>query len=149
MSRSNNAARQRYIQRYRATHPRHMDLIWAREREILGDMVHIGHWPSVMDQIEGWTFRRCPCGFDLAMSPTEKVYWLRKTHSAIEITDYTALLRALYRSCRFHLRPQPDPHDECRAAHRRAPHIEANCPTPKQHLPCADEVHGILSRDAP
>ena len=37
----------------------------AFERAATGGY-HIGHRPIYVQEIEGWTFRRCRCGFSLA-----------------------------------------------------------------------------------
>ena len=63
---------------------------------------HVGHMPLRADTIQGWTFRRCPCGFVLAMSPDNRVWWLRATSSAREITSFVGLLAALASNCRYH-----------------------------------------------
>jgi len=67
------------------------------------DMVrHVGHLPLRADTIQGWTFRRCSCGFVLAMSPENRVWWLRATSSAREITSFAGLIAALASNCRYH-----------------------------------------------
>lgn len=73
-----------------------------QERALIGDIAHVGHLPFIVDEIEGWTFRRCPCGFDLALSPSSRLYWLRKTHEARELTSLAELIAALAKPCRFH-----------------------------------------------
>jgi len=63
---------------------------------------HVGHLPLRADTIQGWTFRRCSCGFVLAMSPENRVWWLRATSSAREITSFAGLIVALASNCRYH-----------------------------------------------
>src|SRR5690242_11699465 len=38
---------------------------------------HIGHLPVYVVEIEGWTFRRCRCGFSLALTSSGAIWWLR------------------------------------------------------------------------
>jgi len=49
--------------------------------------------------IEGWTFRRCRCGFSLALTPGGAIWWLRTTKEAMEIKNFKTLLRALNSNC--------------------------------------------------
>jgi hypothetical protein len=78
----------------------------AFERGITGGH-HIGHLPVYVQEIEGWTFRRCRCGFTLALTPRGAVLWLKITQPAIEIKNFKLLLRALNSSCLVHPRPEP------------------------------------------
>jgi hypothetical protein len=68
---------------------------------------HIGHLPVYVHEIEGWTFRRCRCGFSLALTPSGAIWWLRTTKEAMEINSFKALLRALNSNCWAHPRPEP------------------------------------------
>src|SRR5215472_1821512 len=78
----------------------------AFERAITGGH-HIGHLPVYVVAIEGWTFRRCRCGFSLALTPSGAIWWLRTTKDAMEINSFKALLRALNSNCWAHPRPRP------------------------------------------
>jgi hypothetical protein len=68
---------------------------------------HIGHLPVYVHEIEGWTFRRCRCGFSLALTPSGAIWWLRTTKEAMEISRFKSLLRALSSNCWAHPRPKP------------------------------------------
>jgi len=78
----------------------------AFEREITGGH-HIGHLPVYVVEIEGWTFRRCRCGFLLTLTPSEAIWWLRTTKEAMAINSFKSLLRALNSNCWAHPRPAP------------------------------------------
>src|SRR5215469_9691153 len=67
---------------------------------------HIGHLPVYMIEIEGWIFRRCRCGFSLALTPSGAIWWLRTTKDSMEIKNFKALLRALNSNCWAHPRPE-------------------------------------------
>jgi hypothetical protein len=67
---------------------------------------HIGHLPVYVVEIEGWTFRRCRCGFSLALTPSGAIWWLRTTKEAMEINSFKALLRALNSNCWAYPRPE-------------------------------------------
>jgi hypothetical protein len=67
---------------------------------------HIGHLPIYVVEIEGWTFRRCRCGFSLALTSGGVIWWLRTTKEAMEINSFKALLRALNSNCWAHPRPE-------------------------------------------
>src|SRR5215831_20517112 len=73
------------------------------ERELTGGH-HIGHLPVYVVEIEGWTFRRCRCGFSLALTSSGVIWWLRTTKDAMEIKNFKALLRALNSNCWAHPR---------------------------------------------
>jgi len=75
------------------------------EREITGGH-HIGHLPVYVAAIEGWTFRRCRCGFSLALTPGGAIWWLRTTKDSMEIKSFKLLLRALNSNCWAHPRPE-------------------------------------------
>jgi len=77
----------------------------AFERELTGGH-HIGHLPVYVAAIEGWTFRRCRCGFSLALTPGGAIWWLRTTKDAVEIESFKLLLRALNSNCWAHPRPE-------------------------------------------
>jgi hypothetical protein len=77
----------------------------AFERDVTGGH-HIGHLVYVLE-IEGWTFRRCRCGFSLALTPSGAIWWLRTTKDAMAITNFKSLLRALNSNCWAHPRPEP------------------------------------------
>ena len=68
---------------------------------------HIGHLPIYVHEIEGWTFRRCRCGFSLALTPSGAIWWLRTTKEAMAINSFKSLLRALRSDCWAHPRPKP------------------------------------------
>jgi hypothetical protein len=74
----------------RMTHRKRLDIY---ERELTGGQPHYGHLPAYVQEIEGFTFRRCRCGFSLAVTPSGKVWWLRTENTAVEITDMKHLLR--------------------------------------------------------
>jgi hypothetical protein len=78
----------------------------AFERDITGGH-HIGHLPVYAVEIEGWTFRRCRCGFSLALTPSGAIWWLRTTKETMEIKSFKSLLRALNSNCWAHSRPEP------------------------------------------
>jgi hypothetical protein len=78
----------------------------AFERDIT-DGRHIGHLPVYVVEIEGWTFRRCRCGFSLALTPSGAIWWLRTTKDAMEIKSFKSLLRALNSNCWAHPLPEP------------------------------------------
>src|SRR5215469_7257913 len=67
---------------------------------------HIGHLPVYVAAIEGWTFRRCRCGFSLALTPSGAIWWLRTTKDSMEIKSFKLLLRALNSNCWAHPRPE-------------------------------------------
>jgi len=66
---------------------------------------HIGHLPVYVIEIEGWIFRRCRCGFSLALTPSSAIWWLRTTKDSMEIKSFKLLLRALNSNCWAHPRP--------------------------------------------
>jgi hypothetical protein len=68
---------------------------------------HIGHLPVYVIEIEGWIFRRCRCGFSLALTPSGAIWWLRTTKDAMEIKNFKLLLRALNSNCWAHPRLGP------------------------------------------
>ena len=68
---------------------------------------HIGHLPVYVVEIEGWTFRRCRCGFSLALTSSGAIWWLRTTKDAMAVNSFKPLLRALNSNCWAHPRPQP------------------------------------------
>ena len=84
---------------------RHRKKFDAFERELTGGH-HIGHLPVYMVEIEGWTFRRCRCGFSLALTPGGAIWWLRTTKDSMEIKSFKLLLRALNCNCWAHPRPE-------------------------------------------
>src|SRR5215471_517872 len=67
----------------------------------------IGHLPCRSDEIDGWTFRKCPCGFQLAMTPQGEVWWLRAIQPAVKLPDWSNLLAALATHCHRFPRPRP------------------------------------------
>ena len=73
------------------------------ERELTGGH-HIGHLPVCVVAIEGWTFRRCRCGFSLALTLSGAIWWLRTTKDSVEIKSFKLLLRALNSNCWAHPR---------------------------------------------
>jgi len=75
------------------------------ERELTGGH-HIGHLPVYVVAIEGWTFRRCRCGFSLALTPSGAIWWLRTTKDSMELKSFKLLLRALNSNCWAHPRPE-------------------------------------------
>jgi hypothetical protein len=60
------------------------------------------HKPDNRGSIEGWEFRRCPCGFVLAVSPRRKLYWLRAKTPIKEIHSRGELQAALATRCRIY-----------------------------------------------
>jgi hypothetical protein len=84
----------------------HREKFEAFERDLTGGH-HIGHLPVYVVEIEGWRFRRCRCGFSLALTPRGALWWLRTTKEAMEIKSFKALLRALSSNCWAHPRPEP------------------------------------------
>ena len=78
----------------------------AFERAATGGY-HIGHLPIYVQEIEGWTFRRCRCGFSLALTPSGAILWLKMTKPAAELNNFKSLLRALNSNCWVHPRPEP------------------------------------------
>jgi hypothetical protein len=68
------------------------------ERDLTGGH-HSDHLPVDVVELEGWTFRRCRCGFSLALTPRGAIWWLRTTKAAMEIKSFKALLRALSSNC--------------------------------------------------
>jgi len=56
--------------------------------------------------IEGWNFRRCRCGFALALTPGGAIWWLRTTKDSMAINSFKLLLRALNSNCWAHPRPE-------------------------------------------
>jgi hypothetical protein len=68
---------------------------------------HSGHLPVYVIEIEGWVFRRCRCGFSLALTPSGAIWWLRTTKDAMEIKNFKTLLRALNSNCWAHPRLGP------------------------------------------
>ena len=68
------------------------------ERELTGGH-HIGHLPVYVAAIEGWTFRRCRCGFSLTHTPSGAIWWLRTTKDSVELKSFKLLLRALNSNC--------------------------------------------------
>ena len=66
---------------------------------------HIGHLPVYVQEIEGWIFRRCRCGFTLALTPNGAILWLKMTKPAIEINNFKSLPRALNSDCWAHPGP--------------------------------------------
>ena len=75
------------------------------ERELTGGH-HIGHLPVYVAAIEGWTFRRCRCGFSLALTPGGAIWWLRTTKDSVELKSFKLLLRALNSNCWAHSRSE-------------------------------------------
>ena len=75
------------------------------EREITGGH-HIGHLPVYVVAIEGWTYRRCRCGFSLVLTPSSAIWWLRTTKDSMEIKSFKLLLLALNSNCWAHPRPE-------------------------------------------
>jgi hypothetical protein len=79
----------------------------AYEVSSTGGLPHIGHLVAYWDEIENWRFGRCRCGFNLALTPTGKVIWLRAANRACEIVSFEHLLRALAADCWHHPRAKP------------------------------------------
>ena len=53
---------------------------------------HIGHLPVYVVEIEGWTFRRCRCGFSLALTSSGAIWLLRTTKAAMAIIEPCKIL---------------------------------------------------------
>jgi len=81
----------------------------AFESEITGGR-HTGHLAVYVQEIEGWIFRRCRCGFSLALTPNRTIWWLKITKETVEIDSFKSLLRALNSNCWAHPRPAPLKH---------------------------------------
>jgi hypothetical protein len=79
----------------------------ALEYAATGGYPHFGHLPVYVQEIEGWTFRRCRFGFTLALTPSGTILWLKITKPAVEIKNFKLLLRALNSNCLVHPRPEP------------------------------------------
>ena len=79
----------------------------AYEVSSTGGLPHIGHLVAYWDEIENWRFGRCRCGFNLALTPTGEVIWLRAANRACEIVSFEHLLRALAADCWHHPRAKP------------------------------------------
>jgi hypothetical protein len=107
----------------------------ARELKLTGGIKQIGHLLLQNDVIDGWIFRRCRCGFTLALTPTGKVWWLRAVMPAIEIASTAALLKSMTMFCRFHPRhPRNNVRDPRQQPRPSAPPPKPFKPPP-QHLP--------------
>src|SRR5215469_16117099 len=89
----------------------------------------VGHLPSRSDEIDGWTFRKCVCGFQLALTPKGEVWWLRAIQPAVKLPDWTNLLAALTTHCyRFpRLRPVAD-QEQPQAAVAPTPTVKSEKP---------------------
>jgi hypothetical protein len=68
-------------------------------------MREIGHHPGTAESVEGWRFRRCRCGFVLALSETGRVWWVRANSSVVEISSPDVLFAALSTDCRYYRGP--------------------------------------------
>jgi len=68
-------------------------------------MRKIGHHPAGLENVEGWRFRRCRCGFVLALSESERVWWVRANSSVLEINSPDMLFAALSTECRYYRSP--------------------------------------------
>jgi hypothetical protein len=79
----------------------------ALENAVTGGYPHFGHLPVYVQEVEGWTFRRCRCGFTLALTPSGTILWLKITKPAVEMKNFKLLLRALNSTCLVHPRPEP------------------------------------------
>lgn len=77
------------------------------ENAVTGGHPQFGHLPVYVQEVEGWTFRRCRCGFTLALTPHGTILWLKITKPAVEIKNCKLLLRALNSNCLVHPRPEP------------------------------------------
>ena len=60
------------------------------------------HKPDNKGAVEGWEFRRCRCGFTLAVSPRRKLYWVRAKRSIKEIRSREKLQAAVDTRCRIY-----------------------------------------------
>ncbi|MGH9342589.1 MAG: hypothetical protein ACRD19_02325 [Terriglobia bacterium] len=64
------------------------------------------HNPSNIGKIDGWEFRRCRCGFMLALPPARNtIYWLRARNPIRRLASKAELAAALETHCRY--APQP------------------------------------------
>jgi hypothetical protein len=99
----------------------------AFEHDLTGGH-HIGHLPVYVHELEGWTFRRCRCGFSLALTPNGAIWWLRTTKAAKQLDSFKALLRALNSDCWAH--PRPGPVKQAVIAAPVAAAVEAESPEP-------------------
>ena len=77
------------------------------ENAITAGHPQFGHLPVYVQEIEGWTFRRCRCGFTLALTPRGTIVWLKITKPAVEVKNFKLLLCALNSNCLVHPRPEP------------------------------------------
>src|SRR5215831_20808404 len=111
------------------------------EREIMGGH-HIGHLPVYVVAIEGWTFRRCRCGFSLALTPGGAIWWLRTTKDSVEIKSFKLLLRALNSNCWAH--PRPEALKNAAVSPPAVAEIVAEPPTP----PVSESATSTASRPA-
>jgi hypothetical protein len=108
----------------------------AFERGITGGH-HIGHLPLYVQEIEGWIFRRCRCGFTLALTPNGAILWLKITKPAIEINNFTSLLRAVNSDCWAHPRPEPSKHAAITASPVAEAAAKTNDPRPSENAICS------------
>jgi len=60
------------------------------------------HKPDNKGAVEGWEFRRCRCGFLLALSPRHKLYWVRAKCFIREIGSREELQAAVNSRCRIY-----------------------------------------------
>src|SRR5215467_3413163 len=111
------------------------------ERDFTGGH-HIGHLPVYMVAIEGWTFRRCRCGFSLALTPNGAIWWLRTTKDSVEIKSFKLLLRALNSNCWAH--PRLEALTNAEVAPPAVVEIAAEPPTP----PVSESATGTAPRPA-
>jgi hypothetical protein len=65
-------------------------------------MRKIGHHPGAAETVEGWSFRRCRCGFVLGLSDRHRTWWIRASSPPVEVTSLTRLFEALATECRYH-----------------------------------------------
>jgi hypothetical protein len=113
-----------------ALRARRRNELQTRELVLTGGIKQIGHLLLQNDSINGWVFRRCRCGFTLALTPDGRMWWLRAVMPAIEIDSLPALFKALAMFCRFHPR-----HVRNKAGDLRRPAVVSSPPSRVQKPP--------------
>jgi len=84
-------------------------------------MRKIGHHPGPAGTVEGWWFRRCRCGFVLALSTSGRVWWVRAHSPVLEIRAPELLFAALATECRYYRARAPVTPGNPALAESRAP----------------------------
>jgi hypothetical protein len=76
-----------------------------------GSQRQIGHNAVCVQNVRDWIFRHCCCGFTLALTPDDQIWWLRANSPAHRLDSFTELLQALATDCRYFKRPNPRTND--------------------------------------